>query len=151
MSIISYNSYQKTIEKGESIFMKIAVASDKKMVSKHFGKCENFNFFEIIDGEIVSEEQIYNNLDCLSRALFLKDNNIEVVISGGMGKGASNELLSYGLKVIIGACGPARDVALEFYNGNLESTLIECNQGHHNKHGHSHKYCKCYNNHFNNK
>ena len=32
--------------------MKIAVASEKNIVTEHFGHCENFNIFDIEDNKI---------------------------------------------------------------------------------------------------
>ena len=40
--------------------MKIAVASENKIVTEHFGHCINFNIFETENSEIVKVESIPN-------------------------------------------------------------------------------------------
>ena len=40
--------------------MKIAVASEGRMVTEHFGHCENFNIFEVENNQITKMESIPN-------------------------------------------------------------------------------------------
>ena len=40
--------------------MKIAVASEGRNITEHFGHCENFNIFYIEDKKIVKSESIPN-------------------------------------------------------------------------------------------
>ena len=40
--------------------IKIAVASENEMVTKHFGHCANFNIFEIKNNQIIKSESIPN-------------------------------------------------------------------------------------------
>ncbi len=40
--------------------MKIAVASDREMVTEHFGHCESFDIFEAENNQIVKSESIPN-------------------------------------------------------------------------------------------
>ncbi len=123
--------------------MKIAVASSKEMVSEHFGHCEDLNFFEIMDGKVVDEKMLANpNHDCKSLPQFLKDNGMEVLITGGIGKGAMDRCLAQGIEVISGAKGEAKNAAIEFSNGNLKSTGEMCQGGHNHEHdhGHGHKH-----------
>ena len=40
--------------------MKIAVASEGKMVTEHFGHCENFNIFDVENNEIVNKSSVPN-------------------------------------------------------------------------------------------
>ncbi len=111
--------------------MKIAVASKEEMVSEHFGHCENFNFFEIVGGEVKSQEMVKSpGHDCHALPSFLKENGIEVLISGGIGKGAMDNCLNQGLEVVTGARGKALDVAVEYEKGNLTSTNELCAHKH---------------------
>ena len=38
--------------------MKIAVASEKEMVTGHFGHCENFNIYNVVAGKIEKSESV---------------------------------------------------------------------------------------------
>ncbi len=111
--------------------MRIAVASNDKMVSNHFGHCENFNFFEIVDGKILESKFVENpGHDCKGLPSFLKQNNIDVLISGSIGKGAMNNCINEGLEVISGASGLAEVAAVEYEKGNLKSTGKLCDHKH---------------------
>ncbi len=122
--------------------MKIAVASKQENVSQHFGHCESFNFFEIKNGEMLKAEFVDNpGHDCKAIPQFLKENGIDIVIAGGIGKGAVNNLQRVGIEVISGASGLAKDAAIKYAKGELKSTGELCSHhdhehGHH--HGHSH-------------
>ncbi len=115
--------------------MKIAVASKEHMVSEHFGHCPNFNFFEIVDGNVLKEQFVPSpGHDCQALPQFLKDNGMDVVISGGMGKGAMNNLTTNGLTAVTGARGLAKDAAIAFERGKLVSSGELCSRDH----GHNH-------------
>lgn len=115
--------------------MKIAVASEKKMITQHFGHCENFNIFETKDGEIINEESIPNpghRPGFLPN--FLNDLDVNVIISGGMGGGAIDIFNRNGIEVITGAKGDAKEVVEQYLKGNLESTGSVCHEhAHHDE------------------
>ncbi len=118
--------------------MKIAVASKGALVSEHFGHCENFNFFEIVDGELKSEKMVESpGHDCQGLPKFLKENGIEILISGGMGRGAVLGCENLGIEVVVGATGDAKESAIKFEKGELHSTGALCSHNH--EHGHHHK------------
>ncbi len=122
--------------------MKIAVASKADMISEHFGHCEDLNFYEIVDGKVLNHEFMNNSgYDCKSLPQLIKDKGMEVIIAGGIGKGAVNRCESVGLKVICGIKGSAEKAALEFEAGNLKSTGELCSHhDHHHSHGHHHHH-----------
>ncbi len=118
--------------------MKIGVASSKDMVSEHFGHCANFNFFEIVDGKVISEELVNSpGHDCKGLPMFLKENNVEVLIAGGIGRGAMNGCITQGIEVVSGASGLAKNAAIAFANGNLKSTGALCSHDHGHHHNHN--------------
>ena len=84
--------------------MKIAVASEGKMVTGHFGHCESFNIFEVENNRIVKNESIPNpghKPGFLPN--FLNDMGVKVIISGGMGGGAIEIFNEKDIEVITGA------------------------------------------------
>lgn len=112
--------------------MKIAVASEKDMVTQHFGHCENFNIYEIRENKIVASESIANpghRPGFLPN--FLNDKGIDLIISGGMGGGAIKIFQEKGIEVIVGAGGRAEDVVNSYLEGQLKSTGSVCQQHRH--------------------
>lgn len=107
--------------------MKIAVASDKDKVAEHFGHCESFNIFMVVDGKIANGESIPNpghRPGYLPN--YLHDLNVKVIIAGGMGGGAIDIFNAKGIKVITGASGEAKDVVNHYLQGELQTTGSVC-------------------------
>ncbi len=114
--------------------MKIAVASEGSMVTGHFGHCEGFTIFEVRDNQISGKELIPNpghKPGFLPN--FLNDKGVNVIISGGMGRGAIEIFDEKGIEVVTGAAGEAETAALNYLMGSLKSTGSVCHE-----HQHSH-------------
>lgn len=118
--------------------MKIAVASEKDIVTQHFGHCENFNVYYIEDNQIVNKESIPNpghQPGFLPN--YLHQIGVEVIISGGMGGGAISIFDEKGIKVITGASGSAEDAVTSYLQGSLRSSGSICHEHqHHGQCGH---------------
>ncbi|ODM26385.1 NifB/NifX family molybdenum-iron cluster-binding protein [Acetivibrio mesophilus] len=112
--------------------IKIAVASDNKMVTEHFGHCEGFMIFDTENNKIIKSETITNpghRPGFLPN--FLADRGVNVIISGGMGGGAVDIFNERNIEVIVGARGDAK-VAVEAYlQGSLKSTGSVCHEHEH--------------------
>lgn len=117
--------------------MKIAVASENKIVTGHFGHCQNFNIFVIDNDKIISMESIPNpghKPGFLPN--YLNELGVNVIISGGMGGSAISIFNQKGIEVITGAQGNAEDVVNSYIKGELKSTGSVCNEHqHHNECG----------------
>lgn len=112
--------------------MKIAVASEGKNVTEHFGHCENFNIYEANNNEIIKSESIPNpghKPGFLPN--FLNDLGVNVIISGGMGGGAIDIFNEKDIEVIVGASGDAKENAKLYLQGKLKSTGSVCHQHQH--------------------
>ena len=112
--------------------MKIAVASEKEMVTGHFGHCENFNIYDVVEGKIEKSESIPNpghKPGFLPN--FLHDLGVDVIVSGGMGGGAVDIFNDHGIEVIVGSEGQAVDVVDKYLKGELKSTGSICNDHDH--------------------
>lgn len=118
--------------------MKIAVTYDNGDVFQHFGHSENFKIYDVDAGKVISSKIISTNgsgHDALAN--LLDDENIDVLICGGIGMGAQMALTDRGIELCSGALGDA-DLAVEAYlNGTLESSGVNCN---HHDEEHS---CSC--------
>jgi predicted Fe-Mo cluster-binding NifX family protein len=112
--------------------IKIAVASEKEIVTEHFGHCTNFNIFETENDQITKSESIPNpghKPGFLPN--FLNDMGVNVVISGGMGEGAIDIFNEKGIEVIVGASGDAKEAVNEYLKGTLKSTGSVCHEHQH--------------------
>lgn len=129
---------QKEERNTEVSKMKIAVASEGKMVTEHFGHCEGFNIFDTENGKIVKSEFIPNpghRPGFLPN--FLNDKGANVIISGGMGGGAIDIFNEKNIEVIVGATGAAEAAVNSYLKGELQSTGSVCHEHqHHDECGH---------------
>lgn len=118
--------------------MKIAVASEKDMVTQHFGHCENFNIFEVENDKIIRQESFANpghRPGFLPN--YLHEKGVNVIISGGMGGGAIDLFNQHGIEVITGASGSAEEAVKCYLQGKLKSSGSVCHQHmHHGQCGH---------------
>lgn len=109
--------------------MKIAVACEDKIVTGHFGHCENFRIYETQEGNIVSEESVPNpghRPGFLPN--YLGDLGVQVIIAGGMGGGAVEIFNERKIEVIVGAAGDARLAVEAYLKGELKSTGSICHE-----------------------
>ncbi|WP_027627893.1 NifB/NifX family molybdenum-iron cluster-binding protein [Ruminiclostridium cellobioparum] len=112
--------------------MRIAIASDGKMVTEHFGHCEGFTIFNEQNKQIVSSEFISNpghKPGFLPN--FLNDKGVNVIISGGMGAGAIEIFEEKNIEVITGAAGDAETAARNYIEGKLKSSGSVCHEHQH--------------------
>lgn len=112
--------------------MKIAVASERDMVTEHFGHCTNFNIYES-DKSIITNSQSIPNPGHKPGFLpnFLNDMGVNVIISGGMGGGAVDIFNEKGIEVITGARGEAKTAVEHYLQGKLKSTGSICHEHQH--------------------
>ena len=109
--------------------MKIAVACIKDNVAEHFGHCENFAIYVIENNKIVSKEVVENpghEKGFLPR--FLKDLDINLVISGGMGQGAIDIFNEENIEIITGNLGKNDEIVNNYLDGKLKTNGAICNR-----------------------
>ena len=79
------------IERKEDVEMRIAVTYEEGMIFQHFGHTQEFKFYDVEGGKVV-ESQVVNTNGQGHGALagLLAQNNVDVLICGGIGPGAQN-------------------------------------------------------------
>ena len=101
--------------------MKIAVTYLKGNVFQHFGKTEYFNIYEVENNEIIKSYVIDNNgITHCALIDYLKENNVDTLICGGLGYGAVSKLNELNIKLYAGVSGFADDAVKKLLNGSLE-------------------------------
>lgn len=120
--------------------MKIAVTYENGNVFQHFGRTESFKVYTAEDGKVISSEVISSNgIGHGALAGLLAQQDIDVLICGGMGAGAKNALMNAGITVCSGAQGDADQAVEAYLKGELTSADITCD--HHDHHGEDHECC----------
>ena len=103
--------------------MRIAIPLVQGKLSLHFGHCDQFAIFDIDD----NLKKVINRKDAapprpepgvLPR--WLNENNVNVIIAGGMGQRAQQLFTQNNIKVVIGASGQSPEELVSAY---LENTL----------------------------
>ncbi len=100
--------------------MKIAVTYENGQVFQHFGHTKEFKVYEVEGGKIVSSEIVdTNGQGHGALAGLLADEDIKVLICGGIGGGARNALAQAGIELYPGAAGDADEQVASFIQGKL--------------------------------
>lgn len=123
--------------KGEAI-MRIAVTYENGMIFQHFGHTSQFKVYDIENNTIV-KEFVVDTMGQGHGALagFLRNNDVDTLICGGIGGGAQNALKQAGVKLFGGVSGSADEAVKALLNGELAfNPNVHCNHHHHGE-GHT--------------
>ncbi len=116
--------------------MKIAVTYDNGNIFQHFGKTEFFKVYEVEDNKVISSEVIGSNgTGHGALAGLLAEQDVDVLICGGIGGGAQAALEEAGVELCAGAQGDVNQAVEAYLKGELVSTGANCD--HHHEEGHS--------------
>lgn len=114
--------------------LKVAVASEKKMVCAHFGHCETFEVFDTEAGQIINHTSVPNpghKPGFLPN--FLHEMGVNTIISGGMGGGAVDIFNEHLIEVILGAQGNSEEAVKAYLAGSLAGTGSICHEHEHHE------------------
>jgi len=123
--------------------MKIAVTAEnsnglESMVAQHFGHAPYFMLVEVENGEVSATQAIANPFAEQHQPGqipgFIKEQNADVMLSGGMGGRAIQFFEQYGIKTATGASGTVRQ-ALENYLGGRLNEAAPCDESVAHGHG----------------
>jgi len=117
--------------------------NDKSTIDGHFGKANEFAVYTVKDTEIIAVTHITPPPHAPGVVpKYLKDNEIDVVITGGMGHKAIKVFEHNGIDVILGAKGRIDVNLSEYLGGFLSSKESSCSHNHtEHKHEEDHE-CK---------
>ncbi|MFW5794102.1 MAG: NifB/NifX family molybdenum-iron cluster-binding protein [Bacillota bacterium] len=112
--------------------MKVALSVKNNMITEHFGHCDYFVIYNI-ENEEIKGSSILKNPPHQKGYLpkFLKDNNVDVVITGGIGKMAVDLLKDLGIKCYMNVRGEAQEVIKDFKQEKLVYSQEPCTENRH--------------------
>ena len=115
--------------------MKIAVTYENGNVFQHFGKTESFKVYEVEDNQVVSSEIISSGgVGHEALAGLLANQDVDVLICGGIGEGAQAALAEAGVELCSGAQGDVDEAVAAYLKGELVSTGVNCDHHHGEEH-----------------
>ncbi len=109
--------------------MKIAVPTRDGRVDDHFGHCDHYTIFTIVDNNIVDIIEIPSPQGCGCKsgiAADLQAVGVEVMLAGSMGAGALNKLSSHNIRVVRGCSGDVVELVKSFLDGNIDDSGVAC-------------------------
>lgn len=117
--------------------MKIAVTYENGLIFQHFGHTEQFKIYTVEDGKIISSDVVSTNGSGHGAlAGFLKAQDVNTLICGGIGGGARTALSEAGIELYPGAEGNADHAVQALLAGSLDfNPNTECEHHGHEHHG----------------
>ena len=109
--------------------MIIAIPTQDGKVFQHFGQSKEFTLFDVEDHKILSSKKIdTSDSGHGALALRLKENDVKMLICGGVGGGAIKALSENGIEVLPGVDGLAQESLLKYLSGEKIGDLeARCN------------------------
>jgi predicted Fe-Mo cluster-binding NifX family protein len=102
--------------------MRIAIATENKYVSAHFGRCPSYTLVDIEGEKIIRQDEILNpghQPGFLPQ--FLSEKGVELIIAGGMGPRAQALFSQKNIATFVGIQGRVDDVIQDYISQKLES------------------------------
>jgi predicted Fe-Mo cluster-binding NifX family protein len=108
--------------------MRIAVSADnnnglESIVSPHFGRCPHFILVDMEENEVKAvngvDNPYYGNHQPGQVPAFINSHQVDVMLTGGMGRRAIMFFEQFGVRPLTGAAGTVRQSLQRFAGGNL--------------------------------
>jgi predicted Fe-Mo cluster-binding NifX family protein len=109
--------------------MRVAVSSEgggglDSAVSPHFGRCSQFVLIDLDGAELRAVSQVANPFadghEPGQVPHFMASQNVQVMVSGGMGWRAIAAFEQLGIQAVTGAAGSVREALESYLTGNLQ-------------------------------
>lgn len=110
--------------------MKIAIPTDNRRVSEHFGRCPEYTIVTISDNNVEKKEIIKNpghSTGFIPK--FLHTHGVKVLIAGGIGRKAIDYFNQYDIQVFKGLSGSINEIIELYLSGTIKNGDYECVKG----------------------
>lgn len=116
--------------------MRIAVTYENGCVFQHFGHTEEFKLYDVENGQVINTQVVSTNGSGHGAlAGFLLQNQVDILICGGIGGGAQSALSQAGIRLYGGVSGNTDDAVSALLNGTLGyNPNVKCSH-HEHEHG----------------
>jgi predicted Fe-Mo cluster-binding NifX family protein len=102
-------------------------------MSMHFGRCPFFTLVDVEEGKLTNAQVVNNPAfeNHVPGAVpeFIRDQNVNMMIAGGMGPKAVNMFNDFGIEVATGVGGKVEKVLAAYLEGKVQGT-VPCNHDH---------------------
>jgi predicted Fe-Mo cluster-binding NifX family protein len=116
--------------------MIVAIATDGKYVSPHFGRCQAYTIADIADGYVVRKETVANPGHAPGAIPeFLNKKGAKKVVCGGIGTRAKDLFGQYGIEILAGVSGTVDSAIDKLAGGTLSGGESFCKPGAGRGHG----------------
>jgi predicted Fe-Mo cluster-binding NifX family protein len=110
--------------------MRVAISTDGKFVSAHFGRCPSFTLIDIENGKVTKRDEVANpGHQPGAIPQFLHQKGVNSIVAGGMGMRAASFFEEYSIKTIVGVSGEIDEVIEQLKKGVLEGGESLCKPG----------------------
>jgi len=110
--------------------MKIAISTEGKDVSAHFGRCPEFTIVDVENGKLIKKETAPNPGHSPGAIpQFLHEKGVGVIIAGGMGPRAVGFFEELKIATIVGISGTINSVVDSLVKGTLKGGESTCLPG----------------------
>lgn len=110
--------------------MRIAISTDGKYVSPHFGRCPSFTLVDIENGKTVKRVEFDNPGHSPGYIpQFLHEKGVKTIVCGGMGVRAQEFFEELGIETITGIDGSVDETVEKLEKGVLEGGESLCSPG----------------------
>lgn len=110
--------------------MKVAISTDRNLVSAHFGRCPSYTIVELDKGKVVKRDLVQNpGHQPGFIPEFLHEKGVGCIVAGGMGRRASELFVQMGIQTFLGVSGRVEDVIAGILDGTLEGGDSLCSPG----------------------
>ena len=123
--------------------MRIAVSSEQNqglesVAAHHFGRCPYYVIVDVDDHNITAVESIANPYYQAHRPgqvpAFIRDQGVDMMVAGGMGRRAIARFQQYGIEAYTGAAGTVRRALEQALGGQLEEAEPCASHDNHGEH-----------------
>ena len=110
--------------------MRIAISTEGKYVSPHFGRCPSFTLADIENGKTIKRAEVKNPGHSPGYIpQFLHEKGVKKIVCGGMGARAQSLFEDMGIETIMGIDGSIDEVIEKLEKGAHEGGESQCTPG----------------------
>lgn len=101
--------------------MIVAISTESGRVCPHFGRAPQFTLIRVDDGNLIEKRIVSNPGHTVGNIPnFMRENNVDYILTGGMGYRAKEFFNEYNIETITGVEGSIDDIIKNILNGNIK-------------------------------